>query len=193
MITSDIVDCHHHLWDLANHYPWLQENAGKLAVHGDDHAIRRNYLVADYLADAGPLPLRKSVHIDAGAADPWAEARWLQAVADESGFPHAIVGGAQLADPAVGDLLDRYAGMTNFRGIRDILNWHPDPSLTYIDRDDLMADPAWLRGFRQLEQRDLSFDMQLYPRSAVRNRCRPGLSDLTIRVRRTQLPCTHWS
>lgn len=163
MITSDIVDCHHHLWDLGNHYPWLQENAGKLQVHGDDTAIRRNYLVADYLADSGSLPLKKSVHIDAGAADPWAEAEWLQQVADTSGFPHAIIGGARLAEPRVGDLLDRYAGLANFRGIRDILNWHPDPAISYIDRNDLMTDPGWLQGFRQLEPRGLSFDMQLYP------------------------------
>jgi predicted TIM-barrel fold metal-dependent hydrolase len=163
MVTSDIVDAHHHLWSLTNHYPWLQENAGALAVHGDDRAIRRDYLIADYLADAGSLPLKKSVHIDAGAADPWIEAQWLQQVSDVSGFPHAIVAGARLADPAVGDLLDNYSGLTNFRGIRDILNWHPDPSISYIDRNDLMTDPAWLRGFAQLEPRGLSFDLQVYP------------------------------
>ncbi|MGI8418124.1 MAG: hypothetical protein ACR2P2_18365 [Nakamurella sp.] len=87
MITSDIVDCHHHLWDLANHYPWLQESAGELQVHGDDSSIRQSYLIGDYLANSRSLQLTKSVLIDAGAADPLAEARWLQGIAEEAGFP----------------------------------------------------------------------------------------------------------
>lgn len=168
-----LVDSHHHLWDLQQHYPWLQENAGELAVHGDDAAIRRDYLVADYLADVGDLPLLASVHVDAGAADPIAEARWLQQLADTAaasasghpaqGLPQAIVAGAKLADPDVSGTLDELVTLPNVRGIRDILNWHPDPALSYIDRSDLITDPQWLAGFAMLEPRGLSFDLQAYP------------------------------
>lgn len=163
MIETDVVDCHHHLWDLRNSYPWLQEAAGRLQVHGDDTAIRHDYLPADFLRDAAGVPVRKTVHVDAGAADGMAESRWLQRLADEHGLPDAIVASARLADPGVGDQLDELAQLPNVRGVRDILNWHPDPSLTYIDRPDLMTDPQWRKGFAQLGPRGLSFDMQLYP------------------------------
>lgn len=163
MIDVGIVDSHHHLWDLRNSYPWLQEAAGRLQVHGDDTAIRRDYLIDDFRQDAAGLPLAKSVHVDAGAADGWAESQWLQAVADRHGFPHAIVAGARLDDPAVGEHLDRLSELPNVRGVRQILNWHPNPHLTYIDRPDLMTDPQWRKGFRTLEARGLSFDLQIYP------------------------------
>lgn len=163
MIDVDIVDCHHHLWDLQNSYPWLQETAGQLQVHGDDTAIRRDYLVADLRRDAGELPLVGSVHVDAGAADGWAESQWLQAVGDEQGLPQAIVAGAHLDDPTVDELLERLATLPNARGVRDILNWHPDPTLSYIDRDDLMTDPQWRAGFGRLSGYGFSFDLQVYP------------------------------
>lgn len=163
MLDLDIVDAHHHLWDLAQPYPWLQEAAGQLQVHGDDTAIRRDYLLADYLADAAPLRLVASVHVDAGAADALEEARWVQGLADGAGFPQAIVAGAALHDDGVADHLAALAELPNVRGVRHNLNWHPDPKLTYTDRPDLIADPAWLRGFARLAAHGFSFDLQVYP------------------------------
>lgn len=163
MIDTEIVDCHHHLWDLRNAYPWLQQDAGRLQVHGDDSSIRHDYSVDDLLRNADGLPLTKSVHVDAGAADGWSESQWLQAVADRHGFPHAIVAGARLAAPTVSEDLDRLASLGNVRGVRDILNWHPNPALSYIERPALMTDPHWRAGFAQLAARGFSFDLQLYP------------------------------
>ena len=163
MFELDVVDAHHHLWDLVNSYPWLQERAGDLQVHGDDSALRRNYLVEDLRRDADGLRLIKSVHVDAGAGDPLVEARWLQAIADTHGFPHAIVAGARLADPSVAEHLEAISALPNARGVRDILNWHPDPKITYIDNPALMMDTAWLAGFERLAGHGLSFDLQVYP------------------------------
>jgi predicted TIM-barrel fold metal-dependent hydrolase len=163
MIDSDVVDCHHHLWDLRNAYPWLQEQAGRLEVHGDDSGIRHDYLVEDLRTDAADVPLVKSVHVDAGAADGWAESQWLQGIADEHGFPHAIVAGARLGAPTVGEDLDRLSSLANVRGVREILNWHPDPGFSYVERPDLIDDGRWRAGFGRLEAHGLSFDLQLYP------------------------------
>jgi predicted TIM-barrel fold metal-dependent hydrolase len=49
------------------------------------------------------------------------------------------------------------------RGVRHILNWDPDPRLTFAQRSDLMTDPAWLNGYAELARRSLSFDLQIYP------------------------------
>ena len=43
-----------------------------------------------------------------------------------------------------------------------MVNWHPDPALTYTARD-LTTDQAWARGFGLLARYDLSFDLQAYP------------------------------
>jgi predicted TIM-barrel fold metal-dependent hydrolase len=166
MLDLPIIDAHHHLWDLSGDYPWLKEAAGRLAVHGPDEPIRTDYLVTDYRADAARLDLVGSVHVDAGAGDVWAEARWLQGLHDDpvnAGLPSVIVAGAKLANPGVEEHLDRLQGLSAVRGVRDILNWHEDPKLTYIDRSTLMTDAEWLRGLKELERRGLSFDLQLYP------------------------------
>jgi predicted TIM-barrel fold metal-dependent hydrolase len=39
---------------------------------------------------------------------------------------------------------------------------HPDPKRSYTSRD-LMAEPQFLEGLRELGRRGLSFDLQLYP------------------------------
>lgn len=159
----EIVDAHHHLWDLSMSYPWLQETAGELTVHGDDSAIRKDYPVQDFLHDAAPLQLTASVHIDAGAGDPVAEATWLQQVADQHGFPQAIVAGLPLDGPTLAADLETVGSLPNLRGIRHILNWHPDPGLSYTDRPDIITDPVWLKGFARLADHELSFDLQVYP------------------------------
>ena len=100
-----IVDAHHHLWDLGKlHYPWLAEPIDH--PMGDYAAIRRNYLIGDFRADAARLELVKSVHVQAEVdhADPVAETAWLQAVAGDpaSGGLVELYLQASLADPYVG-------------------------------------------------------------------------------------------
>lgn len=80
-----IVETHHHLWDLGSHYyPWLTDHILP-KLYGDYASIRRNYLIGDYLADIGELPVAKSVHINADfdPRHPVQETEWLQAIADD--------------------------------------------------------------------------------------------------------------
>lgn len=163
-----IVDPHHHLWDLsALRYPWLQ-GAVSEAPFGDTGELRRNYLVNDYLADTASWELVRSVHLQAECdhADSVAETRWLQSVADHPdscGFPHAIVAFADLsADAAAVDaLLAAHRQFRNLRGIRQILSHHHDPRLAQAPRNYL-EDARWCENFRLLERHGLSFDAQLY-------------------------------
>jgi predicted TIM-barrel fold metal-dependent hydrolase len=160
-----IVDTHHHLCDLsANYYPWLMDEPMWKRVIGDYSAIRRSYLIDEYLADARAQNVVKSVHLQMGwdFRDPVGETRWLQAIADQHGFPHGIVGYARLEAADVDEVLDGHAEHRNFRGIRQILNWDPDPVRTFVDRADYMTDAAWLAGFARLGRRGLSFDLQIY-------------------------------
>ncbi|MGE5131556.1 MAG: amidohydrolase family protein [Gemmatimonadota bacterium] len=162
MPETGIVDPHHHLWDLSHRYPWLQ-GEGKLEFQGDATPIHKNYLLDDLLADAAGLGLAKSVHVEASAGDPRLETAWLQRIADSRGFPHGIVVHVPLDAPAAGQALAWHAGHRNVRGVRHILNWHPDRQYRFTERDDYLADPAWRAGYALLEQHGLSFDLQIYP------------------------------
>jgi predicted TIM-barrel fold metal-dependent hydrolase len=180
----EIVDPHHHLWDLDNHhYSWLQDEPADAKVCGDTTPIRRSYLLEDFLADARDVRLTKSVHIENGwsSGDPVDETRWLQTIADHDGFPHGIVAYAALESATVKSDLERHAEFGNVRGIRQILNWHPDPKKTFVDRADYLVDADWQRGFRLLARYNLSFDLQIYP-SQMRDAARLAHANPDVQI-----------
>lgn len=161
-----VVDPHIHLWDLQGHrYPWLENP--KQTFMGEYRALARTHGVKEFLEDAEGVNVLKVVHIDAGhdPADPLAETAWLQALAtvpDHRGMPHGIVAYADLAAPDAKSVLAAHAAHSNIRGIRQILNVHPDPLYDYVGRH-FMHDPAWRQGFKLLRRHRLSFDLQIYP------------------------------
>ena len=153
-----IVDAHHHLWDLdRNLYPWLRADPDPDAWVGDVTPIRRSYLADEYVAEATPCGIVRSVHVQAewDPADPVGESRWLQAVADRHGFPHAIVGAARLEDRRVDEVLEGHLCFANVRGIRQMLDRDDGPSL--------MGRGDWQRGLSRLGGYGLSFDLQVNP------------------------------
>jgi predicted TIM-barrel fold metal-dependent hydrolase len=171
------IDAHVHLWDLAAlRYPWLTPPFAEDGPNGSVERIARDYGVDEYLADSAGWDVAGIVHVDAGAApdQALAETDWLQGLADERGMPNAIVAFADLGAPDVDQLLMAHAARANVRGIRHIVNWHPDPRRTYTPRD-VTRDPAWAQGFALLGRHGLSYDLQCYPAQM------PGLAELLAR------------
>jgi predicted TIM-barrel fold metal-dependent hydrolase len=165
MNAIPFVDAHVHLWDLERiSYPWLTPPFSDDGPNGSVEPIARTYLLDDYFQDASAWNVVGMVHVDAGASAQSAleETQWLQATADARGLPQAIVAFAALDDPGLGNLLASHVEYRNVRGIRHIVNWHPDPVRTYTPRD-VTGDEQWQRGFDQLGKFGLSFDLQCYP------------------------------
>jgi predicted TIM-barrel fold metal-dependent hydrolase len=162
MARRKIVDAHHHLWNLGRgyNYPWLQDKPSGEGMLGDLSPIVRDYGVADYRADTADYELVASVHIEAVPRDPPEETRWLTSLGGD--IPTGIVGFAALNGPDAERVIAAQAGFAKVKGIRQIVNWHQNPALTFTPHD-LLADPAWLSGYRLLGKYGLSFDMQLYP------------------------------
>lgn len=146
-MTEPFIDCHHHLWDMdLGHYAWLEEeDPEETAVVGDYSAIRRSYRIGDLLADLEGCDVVKSVHIQAeyGGPDQVWETEWLQSVADEHGYPHAIIAKTDMTAATVREDLERHGRHANMRGIRN-----------FVQGDDLVT-PEFLRGLRAL--RDLGY------------------------------------
>jgi predicted TIM-barrel fold metal-dependent hydrolase len=166
-IIDATIDAHHHLWHLRDpqglRYPWLV--GPPVEGHfGPYERIRRDYPIEHFLHDIRNQHVVKSVHVEAGAdpADAVRETRWLQAVADRHGFPHAIVAHANLAADDVAETLEAHSAFANVRGIR-MLTRRPGELRANDAGGSLMGTSAWRRGFARLGALGLSFDLQAPP------------------------------
>lgn len=133
-----------------------------------------NYLVEDFRRDHALLhPYRmrveKSVHVQAeyDPTDPVGETRWLHALIEAgSAYPHAIVGGVNLADPDAEHVLAGHREFARVRGVRQLLNQHDTPHYNFAERD-FLNDPVWRENLSLLAKYDLTFDLQIYPHQAL--------------------------
>ncbi|MBB4659570.1 amidohydrolase family protein [Parvularcula dongshanensis] len=159
------VDAHVHFWDLSHlSYAWLTPPFTDEGVNGNVEAIAHDYGPGEYRADAQGWTLAGAVHVDAGAdaSQSLAETDWLETLGDEAGLPTGIVAFAALEQRDVREKLAAQADRPRVRGIRQIVNHHPDPNRTY-QPFDLTQSEDWRRGFAALAEHGLSFDLQIYP------------------------------
>jgi predicted TIM-barrel fold metal-dependent hydrolase len=133
-------------------------------IFGEYGAIRRDYPIEEYVAEASRAGVVKSVYVQTN----WPSARavdevaWVQSVAERHGFPHAIVGFADLAAPDIEKTLDRLLEFPGLRGIRQQLHWHATPLYRFADRPDIMNDGAWRQGLAAVGRRGLLFELQVF-------------------------------
>ena len=160
------VDAHFHLWDLERnpHYPWL---LGPIVPShmGDYRDLQRSYRVADYLADCGEVRPTAAVHVEANwrRDDPVGETRWLQGVADEYGYPQAIVCHADLAADDPLPVLEAQSRFANVRGVRRMTT-EPGRGLASLRAGaNVLCDERFSRNLRLLLRFGWSLDMQATP------------------------------
>ncbi len=158
-----LIDAHHHLWDLqAVHYPWL-EARGVRRFFGDPTPIQKNYRVPDLRQDAAGHELLGSVHVQVGCApgQELAETRWLQRQADKHRLPSAIVAAIDLTSADVDDqIAEHRAAAPLLRGARQILGREPQDDIR-TKSGALLLQSEFAQGLRSLAHHDLSFDLQL--------------------------------
>jgi predicted TIM-barrel fold metal-dependent hydrolase len=161
--NGPVIDTHHHIW-LRKDVPWLAEPPIP-RMFGDYFGLRRDYPVEEWMNDIVPQGVTKSVHVTAmwGPTRMLDETRWLQSVADKSGFPHGIVFNADLADPDLDVKLKEQTQFANVRGVRHMLYWDSDPVRQAVPRPDFCNSPDFRRGFALLEKYNLHFELQVYP------------------------------
>ena len=162
MNESSIVDAHHHIWRQAD-LPWLL-GPMQPRIFGPYEAIRRDYLMDEYLEDIEGSGVTRSVYVQAN----WAperfedEVAWVQEVADETGWPHAVVGYADMLASDVRPQLDRLAPYPLLRGVRMQLHWHENEVFRFASRSDHTLDPVLQRNVARLADYGLAFDLQVF-------------------------------
>jgi predicted TIM-barrel fold metal-dependent hydrolase len=164
MDDIEIVDAHHHLWDLENlHYPFLSNAATEPFFLGDNTPIRKNYLPANFRQDSSRHNVIKTVHIEAECdrKNQIAETEWITQINAEHGFPNAIVAHAWFDEDNSEEILAAQAAFPLVRGIRSKPVTASSPDRRQPGAPRTMQDPKWLAGFALLEKYDLSWDLRV--------------------------------
>lgn len=160
-----IVDAHHHYWDLSlGKHPWLIGEPVPGHRYGDYRAICTTFLPEDYRRAAGRQNIVGNVYVEAewDSADPLGETRWVHAIAERYGTPHAMVAQAWLDRDDAAALLAAQAGFPLVRAVRHKPRsfarpeaWHPDHGLP-----GSMLCPRFRVGYARLAEHDLHFELQ---------------------------------
>ncbi len=74
-------------------YSWLEWDAVHPLLGNIDAIKPMHYWIEDYIAEIRFANVPKAVHVQAalGTPDPVEETKWLQAIADTTGYPQGIV------------------------------------------------------------------------------------------------------
>ena len=156
------IDGHHHIWRL-NDLTWLS-GPQVPRIFGPYAAISRDYPIGEFRADTEGCDVVKSVYVQTNwpAGQSFDEAKWVQSVSDATGWPHANVAHADLADPDCGALIKRLAQLPAVRGIRQQIHWHENTQYRFAPHPKVMNDPSWRRGLAHLADHGLLFELQLF-------------------------------
>ena len=156
------IDAHHHIWRLKD-LAWLS-GPQVPRIFGPYQPICRDYSIDEFRNDIAGCDIVKSVYVQANwpAGQSYDEARWVQSVADATGWPHGNVAHADLGDPDAGALIRRLANLPATRGIRQQLHWHENPQYRFAPRPDIADDVNWRRGLATLADHGLLFELQIF-------------------------------
>ncbi len=157
-----IVDSHFHVWRQAD-LPWLM-GPMQPRIFGPYEPLRRDYPMAEYLADIAGQGVVKAVYVQANwpPEQAEAEARWIEDLGRQTGWPHATVAYADMTVPDARPALDRLARNPRLRGIRQQFHWHQNPAYRFAADPDLCDDPTVRQNCARLADYGLSFDLQVF-------------------------------
>jgi L-fuconolactonase len=140
------LDTHQHLWDLSRfRLPWLT-GAPKLD---------RSYVMDDYVAATQGLGVVRAVYmeVDVAPEQQVAEAEYVVELCRRPDNPMAaaVISGRP-AEPGFAEYLDRWRGVPEIKGLRQVLHGEGTPA-------GYCLQPEFIRGMRLLGERGLSFDL----------------------------------
>lgn len=156
------IDSHHHIWRHSD-LPWLQ---GPMVprIFGPYEPLRRDYPMQEFLADLDGNGVAASVYVQVNWAPHQAvdEVGWVESVAQATGWPHAIVGFADLHSEKAPETLKALSVFPRMRGIRMQLHWHENESYRFAAVPDLMLGRVFRKNLAHLQDYGWSFDLQLF-------------------------------
>jgi L-fuconolactonase len=141
-----ITDAHQHFWQLGRfEFFWMTP---------ERQALRRDFLPSDLQPLLRRLGIDRSVVVQTHASH--AESLWLLELASAHDFLAGVVAWTDLTSTGLGRVLDEFQRHPKFKGIRHPLEAEPD--------DSWVVKPSVIEGLRELERRDIPFDLVIFPR-----------------------------
>jgi predicted TIM-barrel fold metal-dependent hydrolase len=165
----ELIDGHHHLWDLARlPYPWLRPEAPPRPF-GDHTPIKRNFLPADYRMATEGLDIVASVHVEAmpGAADPAAESAWLDEIRPGDGIVVASIAHIDPRSPDLDAALAALARHETVRGVRTGIAFRANSPWRFASAAGLARADAFRHGIARIAAHDHIVEMILLPEQIV--------------------------
>jgi predicted TIM-barrel fold metal-dependent hydrolase len=159
------VDAHHHIWP-ATGLPWLD---GPMIprIFGPYEPLQgKAYTAEEYAADAGAAGFSQSVYVQANWAleDSLKEVQWVHEQHERTGWPHAIVGSADLfSERALETLQAQKDASPLLRGTRLQLHWHEHEAFRFATGPERGQDPVFNENLAKLPGLDLVFELQVFP------------------------------
>ena len=161
-MTIPIIDAHHHVWRSADQ-PWLQGPTVP-RIFGEYDPIKRDYPMSEFLDDISGSNVVGSVYVQTNWSPDRAveEVEWVQSIADETGWPQAIVGFADLMSEGVEPVLAAHAKSPLMRGVRQQLHWHENPQYRFASGPNAMASPVFRKNLARLQDHGWLFELQVF-------------------------------
>jgi L-fuconolactonase len=161
------IDSHQHFWRYtAAEYRWIDDSMP---------ALRRDFLPADLRREMRRAAVDACVAVQ--ARQTLEETRWLLELADGHPFVAGVIGWIDLQADDAAEQLERFVDHPKLLGVRHIVQAEPD--------DRFMLRPAFCRGISLLEDRDLTYDILIYPKHL------PAAVELVSRFRRQRFVLDH--
>ncbi|HUP41302.1 MAG TPA: amidohydrolase family protein [Vicinamibacterales bacterium] len=140
------IDSHQHFWRYTpDEYGWIEASMA---------ALRRDFLPAELRREMDGAAI--DVCIAVQARQTAEETRWLLEIADAHPFVAGVIGWIDLQADDAAEQLDMFVDHAKLVGLRHIVQAEPD--------DRFMLRPAFCRGLSLLEDRDLTYDIVIYPK-----------------------------
>lgn len=139
-----LIDSHHHLWKYStDQYGWMSEEMD---------VLKRDYLAKELRQVAAEAGVDGFVTIQ--ARQQLIENDDLLAIAKDEPLIKGIIGWVPLANPNVGEVMDRYAANPLFKGVRHVVHDEPD--------DRFILGAEFNRGIAQIVSRNLVYDILIF-------------------------------
>jgi len=158
-----MIDTHHHIWRQQD-LPWLL-GPEQPRIFGPYSAIKRDYLIDEYLKDIANQNITKSVYVQANWSPNWFldEAAWVQSISDATGWPQGIVAFADFTASDVSTQLKNLSQFKSIRGIRQQLHWHEKPEYRFAQSPNLAGNRTFQSNVALLAEYGWCFDLQVFP------------------------------